>query len=396
MLETLQRISYKPQVEISKKAQIPQEKYGENISYLRKKSRETVGSDAFNLEYDAPPTRDELRRDIVSYLGEYRLQAQKYSYELTFGRDRDKRGPITLRDQDQGEAMVYKTKRVIEERKRKGEPIHREEAEDKGIALLNEQLRFAKTGDTVMWASPPGPKEQGYGEYGFIYAGKVTKHTNGQARLAMSAIRIEKPTIEQYNLAFTALTGEKMNAKKAEDFLASPKLIKKNIEEREVDSVLQENFNFSPDFKEKVKFLSIIKQMEPLIEDFLEIMEHGSSAEKLKGFYKLENYALKLKKEYEKEEKIVYQKIVRLNDLEDKYSKKPPIAKGSCGKTGESAKSNNLIIAGRGGRGAGFLLSHDRFGSRAFNCPACGQENIRPENELLSNCQHCYSGEVGC
>lgn len=38
----------------------------------------------------------------------------------------------------------------------------------------------------------------------------------------------------------------------------------------------------------------------------------------------------------------------------------------------------------------------DSFGSRTFHCPECGETNIRPENQLLSSCQHCGSEKVAC
>ena len=40
-------------------------------------------------------------------------------------------------------------------------------------------------------------------------------------------------------------------------------------------------------------------------------------------------------------------------------------------------------------------LESDKYGKRTFECPSCGKVNIRPENELLSNCQHCGS-DVTC
>lgn len=371
-------------------------------SFLRKKNRDVVGSEAFNLEYDAPPTRNELRRDIISYLGEYRLQVQKYDYMMVFGRDKDKRGPITLRDRDRGEAMAHKTKRVIEERTRKGDPTHREEAEDRGIALLNDKLRYAQTGDTVVWASPPGPKDQGYGEYGFLYVGKVDKLNNGEARLAMSAIRIENPTIEQYNDALTALIGEDVINKKADQFLSSPTLIKKDLTEGKVAGVLQKHFAFTADVKQKEKSDTIIAQMEPLIEEFLDVMEVGNQKDKLKLFHTLENYALKLKEESEKDEQVVYRNNQTLGDLSSSLSYAPPVAKGSCGSSGGSGsgggmRSNSLTVGGGGGEGVmSGLFGSDRYGSLAFNCPSCGKVNVRKTNEMLERCGSCGSKEVGC
>lgn len=38
----------------------------------------------------------------------------------------------------------------------------------------------------------------------------------------------------------------------------------------------------------------------------------------------------------------------------------------------------------------------DKLGNRVFDCPDCGQMNVRPMNELVSNCQNCGSDKVGC
>lgn len=42
-------------------------------------------------------------------------------------------------------------------------------------------------------------------------------------------------------------------------------------------------------------------------------------------------------------------------------------------------------------------LKPDKYGERTFPCPKCGKTNVRwKEDELLENCQHCGSDEVGC
>ena len=365
-------------------------------SFLRNKNREVVGSQAFNLEYDAPPTRSELKRDIVSYLGEYRLQVQKYNYELVYGRERTGRGPITLRDRDRGEPLQHMAKRVIEERTRKNDPIHRETAEEKGLKKLNDVLSTAKTGDTVVWVSPPGPKEQGYGDYGFVYAGRVTTMPNGEAHVAMSAIRVENPTIEGFNKTLSSITGVESNRQKAEEFLESPAVIKKEVTGGEIDGALKRNFQFTPDRKEQEKFEAIISHMEPLIDQFLDVMEGGDKQEKLKAFYTLENYALKLKKDFSGKEKSVFVKHLSLHELGDRYSHRPPAAKGSCGSTGEGSKSNGLLSSGSSGEVANSVYGTDKYGAREFNCPTCGVRNVRPTDKLLANCQSCGSSRVSC
>jgi len=409
MPEVLQRRFVEPQQQLSEKLLISREKYGEytslsgknnldtqQISHLRNKDRDVWGSEAFNLNFDTKPTRDELRADLVSYLGEYRLQVQKYDYTLVFGRDKDRRGPITIRDEGRGEPVQHKTKRVLEERRIKWQPTHREEAEDVGLGFLNDQLRSAQTGDTVVWASPPGPKEQGYGDYGFVYMGKVTKFNNGEARLAMTAIRVEKPRedqedkkknnqdalwVKRFHNVITKLTNKDLPHRTAEDFISTPLVIRKAIPDKQVDNVLNQEFSFEPNAQEKETFKEIIKKMSPLIEESIEVILDGSNKDKVKALHSLENYALKLKKEYQAEqgENVVYKKQDQeqrtLRDIMDDYGYEPPAAGGSCGSTG----SSNGLISAQGGATISFALGGGEGGRTldCKSCPLCGARDIK-------------------
>ena len=368
-------------------------------SHLKNKRRGVVGSEAFNLNYDSAPTKGELRRDIISYLGEYRLNVQKYHYTLISGRGIDGEDEIVLRDEDRGEPLTYKAKRAIEERTLKGEPLHREEAEEKGLEYLQKQLADAKTGDTIIWASPPGPKEQGYGEYGYLYAGRVNKRDDGEALLAMTAIRIEQPSLAQYNKTLSELSGENISFISAESFIARPKVIPSDIPTEKLDHVLQKNFNFKPDEKQKPLFKAIIERMSQSIEDYILVMQNGTESEKLAKFHVLEHFALDLKadtswfNEYDDKRKIIYQKVIRLNDIAETYRNMPPppAVAGSCHKAGGS--SGLVSMGGEVSRG---IYGSDIYGSRTFNCPACFRVNFRPLNDTLKNCQFCGSDEVAC
>lgn len=372
-------------------------------SLLRKPRREKLGSDAFNLEYDTPPTRAELRRDIVSYLGEYRLQVQKHNYDLVFGRDKDHRGDITLRDIDRGPSLHHMAKKTLESRTLEGKPTHREEAEKQGLELLNEQLRSSKEGDTVLWASPPGPKEQGYGDYGFIYAGKVHMLDNGERQVAMTAIRIEKPlSLEQDNGrdpwtarigdVITILSGQPTSCKTAEDFLATPLIIKREVTDRMIDRVLQESFDFVPNDQEQKQTEAIIKKMDPLIEEFISRMETGSKEERLKAFYVLENYALALKDQEEKESKqtVIYEKAVSLDSLAISYGHMPPPMAGSCGSTG-GVKSNGIASMSGSNRLSSYLLNSSESSSdmKCVTCPFCKEMVDAVVTATTITCPEC-------
>lgn len=38
----------------------------------------------------------------------------------------------------------------------------------------------------------------------------------------------------------------------------------------------------------------------------------------------------------------------------------------------------------------------DKLGNRTFDCPECGQMNVRPVNQTIAECQHCGSKKVAC
>jgi hypothetical protein len=38
----------------------------------------------------------------------------------------------------------------------------------------------------------------------------------------------------------------------------------------------------------------------------------------------------------------------------------------------------------------------DKLGNRTFDCPDCGEMNVRPVNQTIKECQHCGSSKVAC
>ncbi len=360
------------------------------------KPREVVGSNAFNLERLPEFTDAEVKDEIVSYLGEYRLSVPKFSYDLALtGVNRIDR---KLRDPHRGEPMTDKAELAIQERTMRGDPTHREVAELKGLKYLEDQLRFVKEGGTVLWVSPPGPKDQGYGDYGFLYVGRVRED-----RVQMSAVRIENPKLTQFNHVLEALTRREVKNESAEDFLSRPEVVVNTLTEQEIDRALKKHFKFEEDKKKTGVFKKVIAEIDPLLDSFVQIVRFGTKEEKIKAFHAIENYTLKLRKEYEEEEQgnnVIYltQKKTHLTDIIETYgNKKPPVAYGSCGSTGGSGsqRSNNLISAGSG-EVINSAFGSDSHGSREFNCPACGGRNIRPMNTLLKECQKCGSDKVAC
>lgn len=358
--------------------------------------RESVGSNAFNIEYLKNSFNQELKDDIVSYMGEYRFQLQKYDYELIYSKGED--GSLGLRDTNRKELMRIKGQRAIEAKSNRGEPTHREEAEDKGFALLDKVLANAQTGDTLLWGSPPGPKEEGYGEYGFIYAGEVIELSDTEKRIKMTAIRVEQPDIAQYNQAFSLLTGKTYANTSADQYLAEPALIEGGVDKRFVDQALGTIFHRVEDNNQQAVFANVMRKLTPSIEEFIAFTSYASREEKLQAFYALENYALELKNRYEttdKEEKVVFVNDFRhipLFELQRLYGYEPTVVAGSCGSTA-SLKSNDISNQFS-------ALKKALFGDNEewFNCPKCSYKADGPIGNTCPGCgltKEIYAEEGG-
>lgn len=354
--------------------------------------REIVGSRAFNIENERIYTDEEMRKDIVSYLSEYRLRVQKYDYELAFSFTPEE--GFLVRDIHRGEAMRTKAQRTIAERTIKGLPIHREIAELAGIENLDEQLVYAKVGDPVFWLSPPGPKEQGYGDYGFLYEGQITRVTPQEKHIVMTAIRIENPTLGQSNDALSTLGGIQLEYTSAEDFLANPH-VKQGGDLLDVDFTLHQFFSFTMDKEEERINKRVISDMDYMINEFIVVIRTGTREEKVRAFYALENYAFKLKERYKKKQDIYkepfagdrsYQYLV---DIVSVYGFRPPMVAGSCGPTGEETRSNDIFASYKdlmkaifGDLFKSLGLEEDEW----FKCPSCHYKATGPIGNMCPGC----------
>jgi hypothetical protein len=348
-----------------------------------------VRSDAFSIEYKTNIPEKVLYDDIVSYLGEYRFNLQKYSYNLTF-----KDGK--LRDPHRNDAMEDLAQRAIEKKACLGRPSEREKAEREGFRNLDAQLKQAEDKDTLIWASPPGPKEEGYGDYGFIFVGKVDNLNFSEKKINMIAIRVENPTLSQFNRAVCFLTGEKVERKAPEDFLRNPKIVKEDLKEGYVDAILGMSFDFKPKKDEKEKFIKIIQRINPLIKDFASIMRTGSDGEKIKALNAIENYCLKIKEDYEdnRQTNFAVKEIdLRLGGIIKDYGYKPPTVKGSCGSSSSTSNLFNKLtqsISSLGENQEWFVCpkcSYKADGPVGNTCPKCGLTKEEYAEETGITCE---------
>lgn len=295
---------------------------------------------AFNIEYEGRSTDQALYDDIVSYLGEYRLNVQKYNYRLLFDGN--------LRDVYTGDTLLHTAGKALLEKQNKGLPTHREEAEIEAIGSLDTQLRFVDNG-TIVWVSPPGPKEEGFGDYEFMFIGYKKQYSQD---VEMTAIRIEHPNLSQNNNALSEFIGKRVSFSNVDDILRSPVVVYGHIDEENVDAILRRNFSFTQDNSRDI-FDRVIHYLEPSIREFIQHTKDKniSTQQKLQELHALEHYALELKERYKKAggENISYMSDYRpyipLDQLARVYKDKElPAVAGSCGASGEIESNNALAF----------------------------------------------------
>lgn len=338
---------------------------------------------AFNPEFYSRESRqkkelertNQIRDDLVSYLGEYRFETGEFNYRLRL------EGAKIL-DPNSTESMLDKAKKAIKEREKKDLPTNREEAEVRGILSLERQLERIDKG-TIIWFSPPGPREQGYGDYGFVYVGSKREYSH---EIEMTAIRIEKPGEDEMNRVLSEISGRKIELI-AEDFLSEPAVSDISVEDAR--KIIESTFPVKETNSKTEIFNKAIKRMGGVIEQAVELIKNGTAGEKQKAIYTLENLAIQIRGQME-EGLDVFHIRQSINDLIPNYSFTPPKVAGSCG------SSSNQLSSFRPSESMLSFLDEDEFGPRAVVCPSCGKINIRPRGELISHCQHCNSTEIGC
>lgn len=80
----------------------------------------------------------------------------------------------------------------------------RSQMEYAGFSRFREQIINARQPSFALWFSPPGPREENYGDYGFLYGALIPRWQDGQRRVSMFALRIpdfdEKTTMKSAQL----------------------------------------------------------------------------------------------------------------------------------------------------------------------------------------------------
>ncbi len=331
---------------------------------------EQYGSDAFRLEYSKNTPPRAIIKDIESFLGEYIFELTEYDYELSYENGQ-------LLDPYTHEPMISKAYRAIGIKTAQGRITTREEAELAGLANLQTQLLSAKKNDSIIWISPPGPKSEGYGDYGFIYLGKVTEETV----LNMTAIRVEKPEIKQFVQFFKLFAPhDSTSPVLAEEFIANP-LVLADRSKSELRSLLIEYFLQKAPLEDPY-FVTTLAELTPYINKYLQTLQYGApKIFEQQVFNMLINYSLQIKNALEGEEEresLPFMQAVKL------YGESTPRLIGSCGAVVGSANDlfNSLSPFSR-------VLSENKthWEYHKGNCVICDSKNA--EVGPCNICKQC-------
>ncbi|MBI4008752.1 hypothetical protein HY357_00810 [Candidatus Roizmanbacteria bacterium] len=341
-------------------------------------------SDAFSLEFGERLTSKALYKHIESYLGEYRFQLPLYTYDYDFSQTRDLQ--YHLVDPNTQESMLNKVYRSIERRKLEGKNFERETAELYGLQFLEEKLSRSTLGDSIIWASPPGKKIDGYGNYGFIFYGVVDSENNGRKHLSMVARRVDNPTIEKFNLVMTALIGKIINFNTPEDFLTNPFLVRFGEGAINPEETIAEIFGVI-NWEVLEKFKKTMTLLQPLIDEFITSVQNNDSIFRQKKLLNaIENMSITVKEDNKSALYLGTLSTYQVLQIGlSSFSYQPPKAIGSCGSTGESkspldANTNILNKWSLENSPLDKLLKEDhtcnvcgKDSRNHFHCPDCGK-----------------------
>lgn len=347
--------------------------------------------EAFDKEVVRDLRESAIRDNLLSYAGEYRLGVKfdEYYYReeedpQTGERYLASNGPGPVRE-------IYR--KAIKNREEQGFSVRREVAECLGFETLERQLLDSPDGTMAVWTSPPGDLEDGYGGYSFTFIGQK----EGQ-RIRMIPYR-NINTLKEHSQQISEVTGLDVNFKSDVEALSSPFIInpREGLEQPEdILKLMGENEAFDVTWKRELE-----EKAQPFIDAFLYFVKTNASDEELiKVRNAFENFAIAFRENREIEHiEMEEEREFRMGPLGfvqtqiDKWGYEPPIVRGSCGPTIEQKSSSSTPMEFQESFG---IIGKDKYGERAFNCPACNKENVRPYNKLIPKCQHCGSDKVAC
>lgn len=301
-----------------------------------------TSSNSFRVDHREEATSSEIVKDIETYIYEFRLRAQVKPYDLSLTLQD---GAWRLGDPIKQEPMSTKAHRAVLDRRLRKEPTHREEAEFAGLTFLEQQLTDASSGDSIIWFSPPGPQEEGYGDYGFGFTGEVIEEELNKKTVKMTANRFEKPILEQYKQAFRLVTGADFNAQSADDFLKMPIVIRGGLNKQYIDMIFANVFGFIYDETEATRIDGIYKtRIEHLALEYSRRYPQMTPAERVAAIHVMENIATEAKKHADVGVTIFSNDAPRnLAEAKRSYDYEPEKIAGSCPVTKSNNPLSNII-----------------------------------------------------
>jgi len=351
---------------------------------------------AFSPEYRKSVHKDLLRDDIVSYLGEYRFKVKTYDYEILYSLGKDK--TYALRDKYEEDTMTNKAKRAIIKNEDNGRSTRRETAELLGLISLESQIEYADDGDSILWVSPPGPKNEGYGDYGFIYIGSVERLLAHGKKILMTAVRIDNPTKDKLNFYLSLATGKQINFHDEVDFLKNPFVIKSSLSGTK--ELLFDLFNIKQGEYIQNKFIEAIDILSPFIDKFVDLTQRGAPIKDKKEVLNvLENLASEIYEStnYKCGQNVRILQSLNFSEAVRFFSYEPLKVAGSCGSSGGSTSifSNNIFNSGQSLIES--VLNNDHY--EDYECPHCGKrlsgESKTDKSDWRTRCDHC-GGPLHC
>lgn len=328
-----------------------------------------------------------LVTQMETNLGErFNIELSRYEYDIKDG---------NLWGKDMDEPFIGSLKRGRDYRRLHGSSVDwdREEAEVVGFERIENTLLDPDTdiGTMMLSISPRGQDGSSY-QHNF-YDVFTLKEDDGkkfvEARRYASGLGIEdyKEKLKVFGIDDLA---------SAEDFLRNPIKLSKTLIADDIHAYFQSDTKFM----DEKTFDIIKKNCRHLIEAYAKAIAEEPDNDRIHKdlFNTILNKADDIKDKIDTYGIQIFTNVVPVPTVAmvrydvANFSRAPvrEVMTG-CGASGgyETGKDNASQFSVS-------TYAPDRYGDRAFKCPDCNKENVRPYNKLLSKCQHCDSANVAC
>lgn len=274
--------------------------------------------------------------NLVRYVGEYRLgeKFDEYFYEVK--NDPDSNESYFASGNNEPIKNTYK--KAIQKREEEGLDASREAAEQEGFEALEKALAVSPDGTMAVWVSPPGEKKDGYGDYSFTFIAQAVDKIDGR-KIRMIPYRNEFSE-KEHNNYLSRLTGQEVAHEKDTDFLSSPHLVRADglYTPEDVLEFIGEQEKFEASWREE-----FYQKAMPIIRWYITLVKENASDERLnEALHALENFAIAFR---DNRDVALSDKLSSNNydtylgsaqGFVEAWGKTPPpLARGSCGATGD-------------------------------------------------------------